>query len=202
MKKQAVICVLIISASRLVNAAEYKSNKISGSAGSIKSTFYSYSSSVSMNASNITSAVSKIPPPNFRFIDFDWRDRFGRKTLDQRIRNAEQRLYKLYFIRDVCRTLEDEISISFEKKDIREVLKQVSEIKGVELPFTVPEGIFIIDKSNVSGMPTDEFLNSIANACGLQLKYERTKLVFVKKVQKKTSCKKKGASGESAGKVL
>jgi hypothetical protein len=188
MKKLAVIVVLTtISAAWLANATEYKKNMISGTAGTTKSTFRAFSSSTFMNGSNMTTAVLGTPSTGFQFGDFNWGDRFERKTLDQRIRDAEQRLYKLYFIRDVCRTLEDEISISFEKKDIREVMKQVSKIKGVELPFKVPEGIFIIEKSNVSGMPTDQFLNSIANVCGLQLKYERDKLVFVKQVQKKTS---------------
>lgn len=83
-------------------------------------------------------------------------------------------------IRDVCRTLEDEITISFEKKDIRDVMKQVSEVKGVELPFEAPDGTFIVEKSDVAGMPTDDFLGSVASACGLVLQYAPDKLVFVK----------------------
>jgi hypothetical protein len=115
------------------------------------------------------------------FGDLDWGEHgFGRKTLDQRIRDAEQRLNKLLFMRDVCRKLEDEIRISFEKKDIREVLKQVSEIIGTKLPYEVPEGTHLVEKSDVSGMPADQFLNSIAGVCGLTLKYERSKLVFQK----------------------
>ena len=52
-------------------------------------------------------------------------------------------------------------------------------------PYEVPEGTYLVEKSDVSGMPTDQFLRSIAGVCGLKLKYERNKLVF-QKPEKKT----------------
>ena len=48
---------------------------------------------------------------------------------------------KLYFIRDVCRPLEDEITIAFKKKDIREVMKQVSKIKETKLAIRSAGGV-------------------------------------------------------------
>ena len=155
-----------------------------------KATFSSYSSSVTVNGSNVTTVTSGEPIFASSFEDFDLGDySFGRKTLDQRIRDAEQRLNKLYFIRDVCRKLEDEIHITFEKKDIREVLNEVSKIIGTKLPYEVPEGTYLVETSDVSGMPADQFLNSIAGVCGLTLKYERNKLVF-QKLEKKTPLSK------------
>jgi len=72
------------------------------------------------------------------------------------------------------------VTISFERKDIREVMKQVSEVKGVVFPFEVPDGTFLVEKSEVTGMPTDDFLGRVAGACGLVLQYAPDKLVFVK----------------------
>jgi len=190
MKQQAiVILVTIIAVTHVAKAIDYKKNTISGSRGTSSTTFHSFSSSITKGGSNTTTVVSGSPSGSFQFGNLDWGDRFGRRTLDQRIRDAEQKLFKLYFIRDVCRTLEDEITISFEKKDLREVMKQVSTIKKTELPFEVPEGTFIVEKSNVSGMPSDQFLNSIAQVCGLELRYERDKLVFVKQENTKSSRK-------------
>jgi len=165
---------------QVANAIDYKKNTISGGGSTNRSTFTSFTSSSSFNGSN-TAISSSGSLPSTSFGDFDWADHgFGRKTIDQRIRESEQKLNKLYFIRDVCRKIEDEIRISFEKKDIRDVLIQVSETLGTKLPYEVPEGSFLVDKSDVSGMPADQFLDSIAQVCGLTLKYERNKLVFTK----------------------
>ena len=180
--KRAVGIVVVVGVigAQMVGGIEYKKNVVSGARGTTRATFRSFSSSTTLGGSNTTTVTSGIPLKNFQFDGFDWGDRFGKKTLEQRIRTAEQKLHKLYFIRDVCRTLEDEITISFEKKDIREVMKQVSEIKGVAFPFEVPDGIFIVEKSDVTRMPTDDFLGSIASVCGLVLQYAPDKLVFVK----------------------
>ena len=175
-----IVAVFCLIAAQLASGIDYKKNVISGAGGTTRSTFQSFSSSTTFGGSNATTVTSSNPPKSFQFGDFDWGDGFGKKTLEQRISYAEQKLYKLYFIRDVCRTLEDEITISFEKKDIREVMKQVSEIKGVAFPFEVPDGIFIVEKSDVTRMPTDDFLGSIASVCGLVLQYAPDKLVFVK----------------------
>jgi hypothetical protein len=181
-----VVAVMLVV--QAASGIDYKKNTISGGGMTNKSTFSSFSSSVTMNGSNVTTVSSGEPVFTSGFGDFDWGDHgFGRKTLDQRIRDAEQRLNKLLFIRDVCRKLEDEIRISFEKKDIREVLNQVSEIIGTKLPYEVPEGTYLVEKSDVSGMPADQFLNSIAGVCGLTLKYERSKLVFQKPERKTPS---------------
>jgi|GEM_PF-6494198 len=174
-----IVAVGVIGA-QMAAGIEYKKNVISGAGGTTRSTFQSFSSSTILGGSNTTTVTSGSSPKNFQFGDLDWGNGFGKKTLEERIRDAEQRLYKLYFIRDVCRTLEDEITIAFEKKDIREVMKQVSKVKGVDIPFEVPEGAFIVEKSDVSGMPTDDFLSSVASACGLVLQYAPKKLVFVK----------------------
>ena len=166
---------------QVASGIDYKKNVISGAGGTTRSTFQSFSSRTTIGGSNTTTVTSGSPPKSLQFGDFDWGDRFGtKKTLEQRIRAAEQKLYKLYFIRDVCRTLEDEITIAFEKKNIRQVMKQVSKIKGVEIPFEVPAGTFHVEKSDVAGMPTDDFLTSVANASGLVLQYAPDKLVFVK----------------------
>jgi len=182
----AVAAILVVA--QAASGIDYKKNTISGGGMTNKSTFSSFSSSVTVNGSNVTTVTSGGPMLTTGIGDFDWADHgFGRKTLDQRIRDAEQRLNKLYFIRDVCRKLEDEIRISFERKDIREVLNQVSEIIGTKLPYEVPEGTYLVEKSDVSGMPADQFLNSIAGVCGLTLKYERNKLVFQKPEKKESS---------------
>jgi hypothetical protein len=185
----AVAAILVVG--QAASAIDYKKNTISGGGMTNKSTFSSFSSStVSINGSNVTTVTTGEPTLSSGFGDFDWGEHgFGRKTLDQRIRDAEQRLNKLLFIRDVCRKLEDEIRISFEKKDIREVLNQVSEIVGTKLPYEVPEGTYLVEKSDISGMPADQFLNSIAGVCGLTLRYERNKLVFQKPEKKTTSNK-------------
>ena len=164
----------------MASAIEYKKNVISGAGGITRSTFRSFSSITTLGGSNTTTVTSGTAPKSLQLGDFDWADRLGKKTLEQRVRDAEQKLYKLYFMRDVCRTLEDEITISFEKKDIREVIKQVSAVKNVELPFDVPDGAFIVEKSDVAGMPPDDFLNSVASVCGLALQYAPETLVFVK----------------------
>ena len=186
-----IMAVTVIASAQLASAIDYKKNTISGSGGTTKSTFHSFSSSTTMNGSNTVNVVARPLSSSLQLGNMDWGDPFGRKTLEQRIRDAEQKLFKLYFIRDVCRTLEDEIVISFEKKDIREVMKQVSKIKGVELSFKVPEGTFTVEKSDVSGMRTDQFLASIASVCGLTLTYERDKLVFVKREKKSPARKVK-----------
>jgi len=192
MKKQTVVTVaMVFVIVQCANAIDYKKNTISGGGNTTHSTFSSFSLSTSLDGSNTTTVTSGTPMSSLQFGDFDWGERgFGKKTLEQRIRDAEQKLYKLYFIRDICRTLEDEIRISFEKKDIREVMKQVSEIKGIELPFDIPKGTFIVEKSDVAGMPTDQFLTSIGNVCGLTLQYKRDKLVFLKQEKKRPSNKK------------
>ena len=172
-------CVTFIATQAM--GIEYKKNTIGGNS-SVNSTFTSFSSSSSQNGSNITTVTSTDAMPAMNFQRFDWASAgFGNQTLDQRIRNAEQRLFKLYFTRDVCRTLEDEIRISFDKQDIRKVLSQVSEMIKTELPYELPEGTFIVEKSDVSGMPLDRFLSTIAQVCGLTLQYKRDKLVFVKR---------------------
>ena len=183
----ALVAVLFVG--QAASGMDYKKNTISGGGLTNKSTFSSFSSStVSVNGSNAVTVTSGEPAFSSSFGDFDWGEHgFGRKTLDQRIRDAEQKLNKLIFIRDVCRKLEDEIRISFEKKDIRDVMTQVSEIIGTKLPYEVPEGTYLVEKSDVSGMPADQFLNSIAGVCGLTLKYERNKLVFQKAEKKAPS---------------
>ncbi len=168
-----------VIAAQMAVGIEYKKTVISGAGGTTRSTFHSFSSSTTLGGSNTTTVASGTPPGSFQFGDFDWGDGVGKKTLEQRIRDAEQKLYKLYFMRDVCRTLEDEITIAFQKKDIRDVMKQVSEVKGADIPFEVPDGTFIVEESDVAGMPTDEFLGSVASACGLVLQYAPGKLVFV-----------------------
>ena len=197
MKNMRVVGVVVafLVAAHVASGFDYKKNTISGGGTTNTSTFSSFSSTtVMVGGSNVTTVTSGGPVFASGLGDFEWEDHgfdwgdhgFGRKTLDQRIRDAEQKLNKLYFVRDVCRTLEDEIRISFEKKDIREVLNQVSDIIGTQLPYEVPEGAYLIEKSDVSGMPADQFLNSIAGVCGLTLKYERNKLIF-QKPEKKTS---------------
>lgn len=182
-----IVATLIVG--QAASGIDYKENTISGGGMTNKSTFSSFSSStVSVKGSNVTAVVAGEPTFPTSFGDFDWGEHgFGRKTLDQRIRDAEQRLNRLLFIRDVCRTLEDEIRISFEKKDIRDVLNQVSDLIGSKLPYEVPEGLHLVEKSDVSGMPADQFLNSVAGVCGLTLKYERNKLVFLNQEKKTPS---------------
>lgn len=177
----------LVLGSQVASAIDYRKNTIAAGGTTNRSTFTCITSSSSFGGSNtVVSSGGSLPSTSFG--EFDWTDQgFGRKTIDQRIRDSEQKLNKLYFIRDVCRKLEDEIRISFEKKDIRDVLAQVSETLGTKLPYEAPEGTFLVDKSDVSGMPADQFLNSIAQVCGLVLKYERSKLVFTKPEKKAPS---------------
>ncbi len=176
-----MIAVACLIGAQVASGIDYKKNVISGAGGTTRSTFQTFSSSTTIGGSNTTTVTSGTSPKSFRFEEFDWSDGLGpKKTLEERIRAAEQRLYKLYFMRDVCRTLEDEITITFEKMDIREVMKQVSKVKGVDLPFEVPDGTFIVEKSDVAGMPTDDFLSSVASVSGLVLQYAPGKLVFIK----------------------
>ena len=170
---------------------EYKKNTIVGGGVTNPSSFSSFSStvmSVNSDGTNVTTVSSGAPLFSSGFDDFDWDSGFGRKSLDQRIRDAEQKLNKLLFTRDVCRKLEDEVRMAFEKKDIREVLAQLSEALGTKLPYDVPAGTYLVEKSDVSGMPADQFLRSIAGVCGLTLTYEPRKLVF-KKVEQKAPAK-------------
>ena len=190
MKRITVVnaVVVFLVAVQWASGIDYKKNTISGGGVTNRSTFSSFSSSVSVNGTNVTTVSSGDSMLGSGLGEIDWGEHgFGRKTLDQRIRDAEQKLNKLYFIRDVCRKLEDEIRISFEKKDIREVLNHVSEIIGTKLPYDIPAGPYLVEKSDVSGMPADQFLNSIAQVCGLTLKYERNKLIFLKPEKKEPS---------------
>jgi len=175
--------VLVVALARVpwVSGIEYKKNVISGTDGATQSTIRTFSSSFRFGGTNMTRVTSGSQPQEFHFRHFDWGNGHGRrKTLDERIREAEQRLYKLYFTRDILRTLEDEITIAFESKNIREVMEQVSEIKGVRIPFEVPEGTYMVEQSDVTGMPTDDFLRTVASISGLVLQYTPDKLVFVK----------------------
>lgn len=178
MKNMRVIAVgaSCLMAVHIAGGIDYKKNVIV--ARGITNTF-TFSSSGTVTPSNVSTVTSREPVSSSDVSDFDWGDRaWGHKTLDRRIRDAEQRLSKLYFIRDVCRTLDDEIRISFDKKDIREVVNQVFEIIGTDLPYEVPQGTHLVEKSDVSGMPAHEFLDRIAQVCGLTLKYEQNRLVF------------------------
>ena len=180
--RMAGALVTLLVAASVAHGFDYKKNTVSGGGVTNRSTYSSFSSStVLVNGSNVTTTTSGMPAFSSDFGDIDWSGPgLAPKTLDQRIRDAEQKLNKLLFIRDVCRNLEDEIRISFEKKDIREVLSQVSEILKTKLPYEVPDGVFLVEKSDVSGMPADQFLNTIASVCGLTLKYEKDRLVFQK----------------------
>ena len=109
---------------------------------------------------------------------------YKKKSIDERIAAAAAQLDRLYFMRDFCPKLESEIDISFEKKDVREVLKQLSDIMGTPLPYTMPDGEFPVETSAVGGMKVESFLGSIAGACGLKLVYTRTRIVFTKKEEK------------------
>jgi hypothetical protein len=180
--------VVVFLAAQLALAIDYKKNVISGGGGTNQSTFSTISTRISFNGTNTTSVTSGSPMA-VGFGDLDWTEHgFGKKTLDQRILMAEQQVNRLYFIRDVCPKLEDEIKIEFEKKDIQAVLDQVSDILGTKLPVELPEGNFLVDKSDVSGMPADRFLSTAAQVCGLTLTYEKDRLVF-KKLEKKSAPK-------------
>ena len=100
MKRQTVIAAAtVIVVAQCAHAIDYKKNTISGG-GTTHSSFSSYSSSTTIDGSNTTTMTSGVPAPNFQLGDFDWAEHgFGNKTLDQKIRDAEQKLFKLYFIR-------------------------------------------------------------------------------------------------------
>ena len=55
-------------------------------------------------------------------------------------------------------------------------------------PAETGTAITIVEVSN----PTDKFLVSVAQACGLMLKYERDKLVFIKQENRNSSNKTGG----------
>lgn len=162
---------------------EYKKSVISGVGMTNRATFVSFSSSTfSFGGSNVTRMSTSGPmEAPAEFGGFGWGDRgFGPEPLEARIHEAQARLDKLLFMRDVCPKLEDDIRIDFEKRDIREVLALVSTILGAKLPYEVPEGVHLVEKSEVHGMPADRFLDSVARVCGLSLRFEKDKLVFEK----------------------
>ena len=168
MKHAGIVLLTVAAVATSVQGVDYKKNTVSGTSSNT-STFISFSSSSSSSMSGDG------------FVGTDWDD-FGLKgkSIDDRIKTAEAKLNRLYFIRDVCPKLESEIKIAFDQKDIRDVLKQLSEMLGTKLPYEVPAGQHLIEKSDVAGMPADQFLNTIAGVCGLKLTYTRNKLVFNK----------------------
>ena len=193
----AVAAFLVLG--QMDQAIDYKKNVISGAGMTNRATFVSFSSSnFSVNGSNVTSVTTGGPmEATATFGDFDWGDHgFGQKTLDERIHEAEARLNKLIFMRDICPKLEDEIRIAFEKKDLREVLAQVSEILGTNLPYEMPKGVLLVEKSEVYGMPADRFLDSAARVCGLMMTFEKDKLVF-QKFPKRTPPKPPAEAGDA-----
>ena len=111
--------------------------------------------------------------------DFDW-DELGleKKSLDQRIADAESKLNKLYFIRDVCPHLEKPLTLALKNVEIREAVNKVSKLIGADLPCKFPDGEFRIQDSRVTNLPADRLLESLANACGLKLTWTRDLLVF------------------------
>jgi len=94
-------------------------------------------------------------------------------------------------MRDVCPKLEDEIRIDFEKRDIREVLDQVATILGAKLPYEVPEGVHLVERSEVHGMPADRFLDSVARVCGLALRFETRRTSWSLRNSKTRRCRRK-----------
>ena len=177
----AIAALLVLG--QAASGIEYQKSVIAGAGMTNRSTFVSFSSSTfTSGGSNVTRVSTSGPmATTATFGDFGWGDQgFGPKPLEERIQEAQARLDKLLFMRDVCPKLEDEIRIDFEKRDIREVLAQVSTILGAKLPYEVPEGVHLVEKSEVHGMPADRFLDSVARVCGLALRFEKDKLVFEK----------------------
>jgi len=161
--------IILVGVATLVTSAygvDYKKNTVTG-ISSNTSTFISFSSSSSMSGGGCGGMDME---------DFSLK----KKSIDDRIKSAESKLNRLYFIRDVCPKLESEIKISFDRKDIREVVKQLAEIMDAKLPCEVADGTYLVEKSEIVGMPADQFLNTVAGVCGLKLTYKRDKLVFVK----------------------
>lgn len=66
----------------------------------------------------------------------------------------------------------------------KSVIAGAGMILGCDLPCEVPEGIHLVERSEVHGMPADRFLDSVARVCGLALRFEKDKLVFEKPPEK------------------
>ena len=184
----AIAALLVLG--QAASGIEYQKSVIAGAGMTNRSTFVSFSSSTfTSGGSNVTRVSTSGPmATTATFGDFGWGDHgFGPKPLEERIREAQARLDKLLFMRDVCPKLEEEIRIDFEKKDIRDVLAEVGTILGCDLPSEVPEGVHLVEKSEVHGMPADRFLDSAARVCGLALRFEKDKLVFEKMQDKAMS---------------
>ena len=78
----AVVAFLVVG--QAASGIDCKKNTISGGGMTNKSTFSSFSSSVTVNGSNTTTVTSGEPMFTSGFGDFDWGDHgFGRKTLSQ-----------------------------------------------------------------------------------------------------------------------
>lgn len=145
-------------------AIDYERNVIRGEGDSL-STTVQYSSTMQSSGSVLE--------------DFDWdMDRLSNKPLAERIRAAEEKLDRLYFQRDVCPQLEEEIEVAFVEMPLVDVLALVSEELGCRLPVGLPQGSFVVESSNVRGMRADDFLDAVADVCGLELVYTRDRLVF------------------------
>ena len=72
-----VVAILVIAQG--AGGIDYRKNTISGGGVTNKSTFASFSSSVTVNGSNVTTVTSGEPMLTAGFGDFDWADHgFGR----------------------------------------------------------------------------------------------------------------------------
>ena len=156
-----VMCACLCAST---HAIDYKKNVISNGSNN-------YSSSTSLTISRDLSGGGLLSSSLFG-------STFRGASLDDRIAQAERTLAKLKFIRDVCPKLENEVAISFEKLDLREVMEKVGSALEVTIPYEIPDGEYLVQESSVAGMPADEFIETVAGVAGLRVEYGERKIVF------------------------
>lgn len=100
------------------------------------------------------------------------------QPLDERIRRAESSLNKLYFIRDVCPKFESPVELSFDELSLPDAFAQLEKTLGAKIPAQLPEGSYTVEKSSVKGMPADQFLETVADLCKLEVTYTKEKVIL------------------------
>ncbi len=114
-------------------------------------------------------------PADSRFAEFQT-DR-TEISLEARIRTAEQELYKLYFIRDICPELEQPISIIVRDISARRAAEIVQEKLGKSFPVVCTSDA-TIGRIKMQDITAIEVLESIAASAGLVIVYSPDRITF------------------------
>lgn len=140
------------------------------------------SSSSSMSfSSSFGSNVSVGSAP----FEFDDHPGFGSpKSLDERIAEAENKLNRLKFIKNVCPALESVVSVDIKEKSFSDAIIELETVLGAKIPYTIKTDASVYKnvKINMTINKSDgmRVLQMIAGQCKLLAKYKETQIEFVK----------------------